>query len=193
MQYPILPEPPYTHPITEWDAKNRILTYAYNGRSTIQITFPGSAQIDFRTSSDGDLISDPMVQQLYVVVSEPDSATVKFHLSSEALNMRPHRAHSEQAILGQVGHPMIYGANGLYDLTQDLMIHWHGAAWNWLGERLIEAGLDLSAQMVVALGPSPWIINLKIHYNRRHLGDHYHTPRRWRPHLRRFQADWRRY
>lgn len=183
MKYPILPEPPYAHAITNWDAENRILTYAYNGRPTIQISIPGSAQVDYRASSDGDLVSDPMVQQQYVVVSEPVTATVRFHLSGEALNMRPHRARSEQAILGQVGRPLIYGVNGLYDLTQDLMIDWHGAAWNWLGERLIESGPDSCAEMVVVLGPSPWIINLKIHYYRRHLGYRYHTPWRWRPQL----------
>ena len=62
MKYPILPEPPYAHAITQWDAENRILTYAYNGRPTIQISIPGSAQVDYRASSDGNLVSDPMVQ-----------------------------------------------------------------------------------------------------------------------------------
>lgn len=65
------------------------------------------------------------------MLDNPIRAKVKFRLSKEAVNMRPNRAGHEQAILGQVGRPLIYNVNGLYDITQDLLIQWYGCKWEW--------------------------------------------------------------
>lgn len=181
-QYPVLPEPPYAHAITVVDLENRLLTYEYNGRPTITISIPGNGIVDCRVSSDGDLMSNPLVQQHYVIVSEPVIGTVTFHLSNDTINIRPARAGHEQAILGQVGRPLMFGINGFYDINQDLLIDWHGAEWKWLGIRLESDGSgDLTAKMQVELGPSPWIINMKMHYYNKHLGFSYHKPWKWRP------------
>ena len=62
--------------------------------------------------------------------------------------MRPNRAGNEQAILAQVGRPLMFGVNGLYDISQDLLIDWNGAEWKWSAKELIEnnAG-ELIAEM----------------------------------------------
>ena len=56
------------------------------------------------------------------MVSKPATARVTFQMSPDTINMRPHRARSEQAIAGQVGRPCLPGVNGLYDINQDLLI-----------------------------------------------------------------------
>lgn len=180
--YPTLSEPPYAHAVTRWDKEKRLLTCEYNGRPTIAIAIPGTDPVDYRTSSDGDLSSDPLVQQIYVIVKQPVTATVTFQLSGEAVNMRPQRAGPEQAILGQVGHPLMFGVNGLYDIAQDLLIDWQGSPWRWSGACLARNAVgDLVATLTVAVGPSPWFANLRPHYYRKHLGYAYHEPWKWRP------------
>ncbi len=180
--YPVMREPPYTHAITVWDSIRRILTYEYNGRPTITITIPGTGEVDYRLSSDGDYVSHPFTQQNYVIVSENVTAKVRFRLTDDALCMRPDRAGNEQAILAQVGRPLMYGVSGLYDINQDLLIFWNGSGWKWEGTELTagENG-DLFAEMTVELGPSPWLISLKMHYYGKHLGYEYHKPWEWRP------------
>lgn len=181
-KYPVLTEPPYAHAITKWYEDKRLLVYEYNGRPVISITIPGIAHVDYRLSSDGDIISDPFVQQHYVVVSEPVEGMLTFQLSSDAINMRPKRAGNEHAILGQVGRPLMFGVNGMYDINQDMLIDWYGSEWKWLGSKLVEnESGDLIASMRVILGPSPWIINMKMQYYRRHLGYTYHKPWEWKP------------
>jgi hypothetical protein len=179
-------EPPIAHAYHHWDEGQRTLTYTYNNRRILEIHIPGGARVSFRHGSDGQLQSLPFFQQIYVMLSgAPVTATVRFQLSHDAVNMRPRRAAREQAITGQVGRPLLPGINGLYDINQDLMISWFGHAWQWQDERLMPDGAgNLTATMTVELGPKTWIVNIKPHYYRTHLGYHYHRPWRRRPLLR---------
>ena len=180
--YPMLKEPPYAHAVTRWNKEQRVLTCEYNGRPTIAIAIPGADPVDYRTSSDGDLQSDPLVQQIYVIVKQPVTATVTFHLSGDAVNMRPQRAGDEQAVLGQVGRPLMFGVNGLYDIAQDLLMDWQGQPWRWCGTSLARTATgDWVARLTVEVGPAPWFVNLRPHYYRKHLGYAYHEPWTWRP------------
>jgi alpha-galactosidase len=180
-----VPEPPIAHAYHHWDEPSRTLTYTYNNRRIVQIQVPETARVSFRHGSDGQLQSFPLHQQVYVMLSgEPVTATVRFELSPDAVNMRPRRAASEQAIIGQVGRPLLPAVSGLYDIDQDLMISWFGHPWQWLDEHLVpDANGNLTAAMTVELGPKTWIINIKPHYYRTHLGYHYHQPWQRRPKL----------
>lgn len=178
-------EPPVAHAYHHWDEQARRLTYTYNNRRIVQVEIPGSARVSFRHGSDGSLQSYPLHQQVYVMLSgEPVTATVRFQLSHDAVNMRPRRAGSEQAIIGQVGRPLLPGVNGLYDVDQDLMISWLGHPWQWRDQHLTaDADGNLTATMTVELGPKTWVINIKPHYYRTHLGYRYHRPWQRRPKL----------
>jgi hypothetical protein len=178
-----LPEPPIAHAYHHWDETQRTLTYTYNGRRLLRVHIPGTARVSFRHGSDGALQSLPFVQQIFVMLTGGTAtATVRFELSHDAINMRPQRAGPEQAIVGQVGRPLLPGVNGLYDIDQDLMISWFGHEWRWKRASLSkDAAGNLIAEMEVELGEKTWIVNLKPHYYRTHLGYNYHTPWQWRP------------
>ncbi len=177
------PVPPVAHAYHHWDEATRTLTYTYNNRRLIELRIPGAGRVSFRHGSDGTLQGMPLVQQVYVMLTgETVQATVTFELSAEALNMRPQRAGRDQAILGQVGRSLLPGANGLYDVTQDLFVAWFGKPWHWTAPRLQrnERG-NLVATMQVELGPQTWAMTIKPHYYRQHLGYRYHQPWAWRP------------
>ncbi len=183
--HPVLREPPAAHALHKWDGEKRILSYEYNGRKIISIEIPGTEEVGFRHGSDGNIQNIPFIQNIYVMLDDTDrevKAKVKLTLSGDALNMRPGRAGPEQAILGQVGRPLIYGVNGVYDITQDLLIDWHGCSWKWCGNSFArnEDG-ELTAELEVELGRMPWMINLRMSYYRVHLGYSYHKPWEWRP------------
>ncbi len=183
--HPILEEPPIAHALHKWNEASRTLVYEYNGRPLITIQIPGTDDVGFRHGSDGNILNRPFIQQIYIMLDNPVTARARFLISSDAVNMRPHRAGHEQAILGQVGRPLMYGVNGLYDIKQDLLIDWHGQEWNWTQSRLItNANGELIADLEVVLGPMPWVINLRMQYYRTHLGYTYHQPWEWRPNLK---------
>ncbi len=171
-------EPPIAHALPCWNPQTRTLRYEYNGRSLVSIHIPGESEIQYRIASDGQIQSAPMFQQIYVVVfSEPVAARVTITMSEDAIVMRPRRAGSEEAVLGQVGRPTIPGVNGLYDVLDDLLVSWHGQPWRWIDTHL-EANEDgaLYATFEVELSRKPWAINVKPQYYRTHLGYKYHKP-----------------
>lgn len=182
--HPCLQEPPITHSLDRWDCEKKALTYEYNGRNIITIKFKTTKQPGYRMTSDVCMQSFPMIQQIFIELEEPESAEVIIVTSGDTVNMKPLRAQEEQGILGQVGRPLIYGVNGIYDIKQDLLIAWHGADWSWLNKKMRETNDgDLSASFEVKLGPKAWLINIYPQYYRTHLGYKYHKPWQRRPRL----------
>ncbi|MFC7680659.1 hypothetical protein [Paenibacillus sp. GCM10028914] len=178
-------EPPNAHANHLWDEEAGLLKYEYNGRTLITIRIPEGADPYYRRISDGNLQSNPFIQQLYLALERPETVRVRFELSGEAINMRPRRAEVGEAILGQVGRPVIYGVSGLYDILQDLFIDWSGAPWSWACTTIGQAQDGSSwAEIDVEVGSSPWIINLRMQYYRAHLNFRYHKPWEWRPNLK---------
>lgn len=116
-------EPPVAHAYHHWDDEKRILTYSYNNRRIVSIEIPeAGGRVSFRHGSDGTLQSRPLVQQVYVILEAPATSRVAFQMSGDTVNVRPHRAKPEHAIVGQVGRPLLAGVNGLYDINQDLLV-----------------------------------------------------------------------
>ncbi|MGL1893321.1 MAG: alpha-galactosidase [Spirochaetaceae bacterium] len=183
--HPILNEPPLAHALHKWNEETRELTYEYNGRNIMTIEIPGDEEIGFRHGSDGNIQNNPFVQQLYFMVDQPIHCRCTFLLSDDAVCMRPKRAGHEEAILGQVGKPLMEGVNGLYDINQDLLIEWLGRSWHWEDTKLlVNDNNELYAVVDVELGPSPWVINLRMQYYRQHLGYEYHKPWEFRPNMK---------
>lgn len=183
--HPILSEPPLAHALHKWDDVTRTLTYEYNGRNIITLKVPGTEEVGFRHGSDGNLQNNPFIQQLYFMVDSPVTCECTFLLSHDAVCMRPKRAGHEEAILGQVGRPLVTGVNGLYDIHQDMLIEWLGQQWSWEGSKLTcNDNNELYATIEIELGPKPWFINLRMQYYRQHLGYEYHKPWTFRPSLK---------
>lgn len=178
-------EPPCGQANHFLDEGTNQLKYEYNGLTIISIQLPGEGNQYYRRVSDGNLQTHPFIQQLYLAFDEPQTVRVSFELSRDALNMRPRRAGDGEAILGQSGRPTLYGANGLYDVLLDFLIEWHGAEWQWVHDRIqtTEDGNSF-AEIDVKVGTTPWVINLRMQYYRKHLNFTYHKPWEWRPDLK---------
>jgi hypothetical protein len=174
-------EPPLSHASTVWDEKNSTLSYVYNRRRVMTVHIPNYIEPAFRVVSDGNLCSHPMTQQMYISLPEYSWVRVDISLSSDAINMRPQRANSGEAILGQCGRPLIYDANGVYDINDDLLISWYGCEWRWLDKNIQQDGNVSSCAMEVKLGPTPWVLLFHIQYYRTHLGFRYHSPWHTKP------------
>lgn len=180
-------EPPIAHADSHWDPRTRILEYRYNGRSVIHVHIPGTADVRPRIESDGEIQSTPLFQQIYLTVLgvEHVQAQVTFNMTADAVCMRPHRARTEQAVLGQVGRPLIHGVNGLYDILDDYLIDWHGRNWSWADDKMtVNPDGSLSATINIDLGYKAWIVNLRPQFYRIHLGYEYHKPWEFRPQTR---------
>lgn len=183
--HPTLREPPIAHALDRFDAQTKTLTYEYNGRNIITVSFQNATHPGYRMTSDVCMQSAPMIQQIFVETESAEVAQVTFRLNKGSMNMRPNRAGTEQAIIGQAGQPLLYGANGLYDMEQDLLISWHGAEWAWADEKMKQTPEgDLAATLRVKLGTKPWLINLYPQYYRTHLGYKYHKPWERRPNIK---------
>lgn len=183
--HPILNEPPIAHALHKWNEEERTLVYEYNGQNILTVEIPGTDDVGFRHGSDGNLQNIPFIQQIYVMVDTPVKAKITFKLSNDAINMKPNRAKSEEAIIGQVGRPLIHNVNGVYDINQDLLIDWNGCNWNWISDRF-EKDNDgnLKVELEIELGSKPLFINLRMQYYRKHLGYSYHKPWEFRPNVK---------
>lgn len=180
--HPIQKEPPIAHALDKWNPETRMLTYEYNGRNIITVFIPGNEEPDYRKSSDIAAQSFPMYQQAYIMLRKPVVAKVVISMSPDAVNIRPERAGHEQAILGQVGRPLMFGANGMYDINQDLLVDWHGMDWKWTRSHLeYDDNGELFAELEVKLGPKPWFVNIRPQYYRTHLGYRNHMPWKRKP------------
>ena len=61
------------------------------------------------------------VQQIYLEVDTPVWTTLEFRLSKDTINIKPHRAGADEAILGQCGNVLLHGVNGLYDIKPPIL------------------------------------------------------------------------
>ena len=132
--------------------------------------------VGFKRHSDGDIQVDPPLHQM---VFEPDvncGVTINLY-PVDGIVLKPGRSTTGEAILSQVGKPLIYGANGLYDLDSDMYITWHGIDWHFEGIQITEKGLVIKGHVSAE---SPLVIVIRQQYYRKHLGYEYHDPRKRR-------------
>lgn len=180
--HPVREIPQMVHALHKWDADHSILSYEYNGIDIIKIKIRDKENIGFRHGSDGSMQSIQYIQQIYITADKPIVAEITFTLGNDAVNMRPSRAGGDQAILGQVGCPLITGVNGLYDVNQDLLIDFHGCEWSWCSRRMErEESGRLVARARVIMGQKPFFVNLRMQYYQKHLGYRYYEPWKFKP------------
>lgn len=179
--HPIQKVPPIAHALHHWDEKTGRLCYEYNGVNIITLDIPKGHEIGFRHGSDGTMQSIQYMQQVYVSSDVPVKAVMTITLNKGCLNMRPHRAGREQAILGQAGSPLIAGVNGMYDVDWDLLIDWNGCNWRWISSEFEKKNGFQCAKLEVEFSQKALFINIRPQYYRTHLGYRYHQPWKFQP------------
>lgn len=175
--HPVLHIPPNTHALHRWDAAAGVLFYEYNGLNILAIAPEDGREPGFRHGSDGSMQSGQYLQQLYIAAEQPARAVVTVTLNAGASNLRPRRAGANEAILGQLGSPLLQGVNGLYDAAWDLLLDWHGCIWRWLDNSFtpLPGGL-VQARFSIEYSRKAAFLNLRPHYYRKHLGYDTHKP-----------------
>ena len=175
-------EPPAVYPKAHYDREKGTLTLRYNDRVFLTAQVPPGEELVTRSTSDGCIISTPLYEQFYLAADKDMTATLTFDLPGEAICMKPKRSGDNEAVLGQVGHPLIYGVNGIYSLTDDLMIDWTNSRWKWLDERFqVGTNGNYTARLEVELKKGPWLVNIRPLYYKEHLGYRYYEPWNFRP------------
>ena len=180
----VFAEPPAVYPIARYYRSKGLLTLEYDKRIVMTAKVPEGYDLVTRQTSDGCFMSTPLFEQFYL--SSQDGKEVKaeitFDFKGDALCMKPKRAREGEAVLGQVGRPLIYGVNGIYSIQDDLMIDWTDANWTWTSERF-EVGENGNhvAKLEVNLTKGPWLVNIRPLYYKEHLGYRYHEPWNFRP------------
>jgi hypothetical protein len=196
--------------LPDWDPQRGRLDYRRGGTPLLRLDFPAGTEPHFRLLSDGNLQTTPLIQQVFVSVDRAIEVEALFFLSADAVCMKPRRAAGAEAILGQVGRPLLHGVDGLYDITRDMLLSWSGADWRWTATELETARWDpvtgdivaggaargaadaapaddavpgLLARMRVQLSPSPWYVTVRPLYYAEHLGYAWHRPGERRPRL----------
>ena len=169
---------------TDADGTQQVLLN-YGGMDTVRITLPAGVRVETRIHSDGSVQSAPLAQQFYLNAPVGTRAQITLCMRQGALCMRPGRAAGRQAILGQLGGPLLYGINGWYGLWEDMLISWYGACWRWVGDRVhtAEDG-GATATFDMTFGNRPFYMLLRPRYYSQHLGYRYHQPWQRRPDTR---------
>ena len=182
--YPVLQEPPFAHARTWYDPDAHRAGLTYNGFDVLLVDFPEDASPKMRYHSDGDFCSAPFHQQLALSCAQETPARVTLRAPGELWNLRPRRARAGEAILGQLGYPLLYGVNGMYLPDWDLLLSWYGCTFAWQTRDIQQTAEGFSASMQVTLGPTPWVVLLQPRYYGEHLGFAEHEPWRFRPNPR---------
>lgn len=152
--------------------------YSYEGETYIDVEFP--VGVGFKRGSDTDIQVEPFIQQLVFEVDDDCEFTLTL-TPVDGILLRPERAKTGQAILSQVGKPLIYGVNGLYDLDSDMYVTWYGFSWVFEGHAIMRKnGRDMLQVRGCARKNSPVLILVLQQFYRKHLGYEYHDPRKRR-------------
>ena len=179
--YVVRPDAPATHARLSGDPDTGVYHLTFNGVDLIELEFDREIAPGLRYHSDGDFQSTPFIQQFLMWSKVETQVRVRFCAPVEMWNVRPQRAQRGQTILGQSGRPLLFGANGMYFPDWDLLLSWHGYAFNWDGARVECENGAYSASMTVSLGTKPFVLLIRPRYYGEHLGYTQHKPWLFRP------------
>ena len=153
--YTTRPDAPATHARLWGDPDGNAYHLMFNGADLVTLRYPDGVRPGLRLHSDGDFQSVPFVQQFLAWADQDAPMEVEFTSPVEMWNMRPQRAQGGQAILGQTGHPLLFGVNGLYFPDWDLLLSFHGLPFAWTAPRIERAHGQWRARLRVTLGKRP--------------------------------------
>lgn len=182
--YPVKRVPPAAHARTWYDMETATAGMTYNGVDILRFAFAEETRPRLRYHSDGNFLSRPFTQQCAISADGETRARVDFFAPVELWNMRPRRAQAGEAILGQMGRPLLYGVNGLYLPDWDLLVSWHGQPFAWRDSAVRQDADGFHAALDVTLTERPWLILIRPRYYGEHLSFAEYQPWDFRPNPR---------
>jgi len=157
---------------------NHNFIYSYEGEKYLVIDFDKSTSC--KRGSDADIQVDPPLSQL-VFIPEEDCNFVVSITPKDGILLKPNRATDGQAIISQVGKPLIYGVNGVYDLDSDMYITWYGFDWKFEGAAISrEMDRDKIILKGIVRKGNAMVFVIRQQFYRKHLGYDFHNPRKFR-------------
>lgn len=180
-EYPTQQVPPVGHARMWADANANTVSLTYNGVDIVTFKLPAGARPRPKAHSDGNMQSEPFIQQFTISCEAPARTQVEFAAPVELRNMRARRAVAGEAILGQLGNPLIYGANAMYFVDWDLLVSLHGLRFKWLGNAISQDANGWHATLELELGPRPLVVLIRPRYYGQHLGYRQHEPWKFKP------------
>lgn len=179
--YPALDAPPAAHARMWADERGETVALTYNGVDIVTFRLPAGAAPRARAHSDGNMQSDPFIQQFTISCGAPVRARLEFAAPVELRNMRARRAAGGEAILGQLGGALIYGANAMYFVDWDLLVSLHGLKFKWLSGAVAHSAGMWRAELELELYRRPLVLLIRPRYYSRHLGYSQHRPWEFKP------------
>lgn len=177
---PVQAEPPAVHARIHACETPGEYALQYNGVDLLTLRWPGGVKPHLRYHSDGDFQSEPFIQQFVAFAPEGTPLSLRVSAPVEWWNIRPERAKRGQAILGQLGAPLLYGVNGIYLPDWDLLVSLHGASIRWRGDSV--AATDGAHWAEADLEPDgPLVVLFRPRFYGEHLGYRGHRPWARRP------------
>lgn len=154
-------------------------SYNFNDKTFISIEHDEGTMVNMGEDTNDVYWTDPLKEILTLWFNENKihKLRITIHLSGTAGVMRSRRAFGGEAILGQVGNPLIYGVPGLYDVENDALLEWRCDGWKWEDKRMkVNENGDLTATFSATISNCFMNFVFRPHFYSDHLGFSGHEP-----------------
>lgn len=154
-------------------------SYNFNDRTFITIEHDEGTMVNMGEDTNDVYWTDPLKEILTLWFNEDKihKLRITIHLTGSAGVMRSRRAFGGEAILGQVGNPLIYGVPGLYDMEDDALLEWRCDGWKWEDKRMKrDENGNLTATFSATVSNCFMNFIFRPHFYKDHMGFSNHEP-----------------
>lgn len=175
----VLKECPAVGCLLSADSTKEMFSYKYDDSKVIIVEHEKGQAIRRLYNTDDVYWSTPL-KQIATFAFESGGVhrvKVKLLLSEHAGVMKSRRAEGGEAILGQLGNPLIRGVAGVYDMDRDFLLEWNCDSWEWIGERMTrETNGTLSCSFTAVVSNHFFNFVFRPYFYNTHLGFRGHEP-----------------
>ena len=175
----VLKESPAVVCLLPSNSSDEMISYKYDDTKVIIVEHEKGQVIRRQYNTDDAYWSTPL-KQIATFAFESGGVhrvKVKLLLSEHAGVMKSRRAESGEAILGQLGNPLIRGVAGVYDIDRDFLLEWNCDGWEWIGDSMTrETNGMLSCSFSAVVSNHFFNFVFRPHFYNSHLGFRGHEP-----------------
>ena len=175
----VLKESPAVVCLLPSNSSEEMISYKYDDTKVIIVEHEKGQVIRRQYNTDDAYWSTPL-KQIATFAFESGGVhrvRVKLLLGERAGVMKSRRAEGGEAILGQLGNPLIRGVAGVYDMDRDFLLEWNCDGWEWIGDRMTrEEDGTLSCSFSAVVSNHFFNFVFRPHFYNNHLGFRGHEP-----------------